>query len=96
MKKLTLTLILTLICSVGFAQKIESFKIDSLQTQLRNATNDSLETQLRNATNDTTKAKLILEIIGNVGRGRGGVPRPVWSSPCASSANLFQHRTMCI
>ena len=71
MKTLSHTLLLAIICSVGFAQKIESFKYDSLQTQLRNATNDSLETQLRNAINDSTKAKLILEIIDNVGR-RGG------------------------
>jgi two-component system NtrC family sensor kinase len=68
-----LTLLLALICSVGFAQKSESFKIDSLQTQLRNAINDSLETQLRNATNDTTKANLILEIRDNFGRGRGSL-----------------------
>ena len=61
MKNLILTLLLALICSFGFAQKSESIKIDSL------------ETQLRNATNDTTKAKLILEIIDNVGRGRGNL-----------------------
>jgi signal transduction histidine kinase len=73
MKKLTLTLLLALICSIGFAQKIESFKYDSLQTQLRNAINDSLETQLRNATNDTTKAQIILKIKNNFGRGRGSL-----------------------
>lgn len=61
MKRLTLTLLFALICGVGFAQKSESFN------------NDSLETQLRNATNDTTKAKIILEIIGNVGRVRGNL-----------------------
>jgi two-component system, NtrC family, sensor kinase len=73
MKTLTLTLLLALFFSVGFAQKSESFRVDSLETIRRNATNDSLETQLRNATNDTTKAKLVLEIIGNVGRGRGNL-----------------------
>ncbi len=73
MKTLSLTLLLALICSVSFAQKSESFKIDSLQTQLRNAINNSLETQLRNATNDTTKANLILEIRDNFGRGRGSL-----------------------
>jgi two-component system, NtrC family, sensor kinase len=73
MKTLSLTLLLAIICSVGFAQKIETFKYDSLQTQTRNAINDSLETQLRNATNDTTKANLILEIRDNFGRGRGSL-----------------------
>jgi hypothetical protein len=73
MKKLIFTLLVSFICSIAFAQKSESFNNDSLQIQLRNATTDSLETQLRNATNDTTKAKLVLEIIGNVGRGRGNL-----------------------
>ena len=53
MKKLTLTLFLALICSIGFAQKSDSFKIDSLQKQLRSATNDTL------------KANLIFEIINH-------------------------------
>jgi hypothetical protein len=73
MKKLIFTLLVSFICSIAFAQKSESFRIDSLETIRRNASNDSLETQLRYATNDTTKAKLVLEIIGNVGRGRGNL-----------------------
>jgi two-component system, NtrC family, sensor kinase len=71
LKTPSLLFVILLSTTFGFAQKIESFKYDSLQTQSRNATNDSLEKQLRNANNDTTKAKIILEIIDNVGR-RGG------------------------
>lgn len=73
MKKLIFTLLIAFICSFGFAQKSVSFKIDSLQKQLSYATIDSLETQLRNANNDTPKAKLILEIIDNVGRSGGNL-----------------------
>ncbi|MDP1815955.1 MAG: ATP-binding protein [Leadbetterella sp.] len=71
MKTPSLLFVILLSTAFGFSQKLESIKIDSLEMISRNATNDSLETQLRNATNDTTKAKLVLEIIDNVGR-RGG------------------------
>lgn len=71
MKTPSLLFVILLSTAFGFSQKLESIKIDSIEMISRNATNDSLETQLRNATNDTTKAKLVLEIIDNVGR-RGG------------------------
>ncbi len=76
MKTPSLLFVILLSTAFGFSQKFESIKIDSLETISRNATNDSLETQLRNATNatnDTTKAKLVLEIIDNVGRGTGNL-----------------------
>jgi two-component system, NtrC family, sensor kinase len=73
LKTPSLLFVILLSTAFGFSQKSESFKIDSLETISRNATNDSLETQLRNATNDTTKAKIILEIVDNAGRGRGNL-----------------------
>jgi signal transduction histidine kinase len=76
LKTPSLLFVILLSTAFGFSQKFESIKIDSLETISRNATNDSLETQLRNATNatnDTTKAKLVLEIIDNVGRGTGNL-----------------------
>ncbi len=82
MKTPSLLFVILLSTAFGFSQKFESIKIDSLETISRNATNDSLETQLRNATNatnDTTKAKLVLEIIDNVGRGTGNIENAV---PC--------------
>ena len=56
-KQLTFTILLTIAASIGFTQKSASFKIDSLQTQLRNAAND------------TTKANLIFEILNNLEEG---------------------------
>lgn len=76
MKTPSLLFVILLSTAFGFSQKLESIKIDSLEMISRNATNDSLETQLRNATNATnatTKAKLVLEIIDNVGRGTGNL-----------------------
>ncbi len=57
MKTITFAIFFTLICSIGFAQKSKSVK------------NDSLQIELRNATNDTSKASLILGILNNLERG---------------------------
>ncbi|MBK8820645.1 MAG: hypothetical protein IPN49_16745 [Saprospiraceae bacterium] len=57
MKKLIISIFLTFIIGIGFAQISKSFK------------NDSLQIQLRKATHDTTKANLILEILNNLEEG---------------------------
>jgi two-component system NtrC family sensor kinase len=57
MKKLIISIFLTFIIGIGFAQISKSFK------------NDSLQIQLRKATHDTTKAILILEILNNLEKG---------------------------
>ncbi|MBK6785856.1 MAG: hypothetical protein IPG79_20490 [Saprospiraceae bacterium] len=57
MKKLIISIFLTFIIGIGFAQISKSFK------------NDSLQIQLRKATHDTTKANLILEILNNLEKG---------------------------
>jgi len=92
MKTLSITLLLAHICSFGFAQKSESIKIDSLETISRNVTTDSLETQLRNASNDTTKAKIILEIIDNVGRGRGNLIENLNNGRYAPVYNVYSNK----
>ncbi len=60
MKVLSIALFLILNCGLGFAQKSESFKIDSLQKLYTHAKTDSL------------KASLLLEIIYNTGEDNLG------------------------